>query len=148
MKTEIQEKLEQLAFKRTIPFCYGCYTKAPKGVCPTCLSDDLMRHLDGVGVEWGTSWVIKHILSEELTPADLEEAFEESVRDCYPEEVTVGWAKFDVVEILKSQDPISWRCARSDWESQEEEEGNIISFDNGSTYYWTHDVESLLKEED
>lgn len=45
MKTEIQEKLEQLAFNRTTPFCYGCYVKAPKGVCPHCHSDDLMRHL-------------------------------------------------------------------------------------------------------
>lgn len=45
MKTEIQEKLEQLAYNRTTPFCYGCYVKAPKGVCPHCHSDDLMRHL-------------------------------------------------------------------------------------------------------
>ena len=144
MKTEIQEKLEELAFNRTTPFGYGCYVLAPKGVCPHCHSDDLMRHLDGVGVEWGTSWVIKHILQEELTPVDIEEAFEESVRQCYPEEVTVGWMKLDAVSVMKDQDPISWRCAQSDWESQEEEEGNIISFDNGSTYYWTHEVENLI----
>ncbi len=146
MKDEIQEKLEQLAFDRTTPFCYGCYIKAPKGVCPQCHSDDLMRHLEGVGVEWGTSWVIKHILQEELTPIDIEDAFEESVRQCYPEEVTVGWSTVDTVEVLKSQDPISWRCAQSDWESQEEEEGNIMSFDNGSTYYWTHDLEELVDQ--
>jgi len=30
MKTEIQKKLEQLAFNRTTPFCYGSYIKAPK----------------------------------------------------------------------------------------------------------------------
>ena len=56
MKSEIQQKLETLAFNRTTPFCYGCYIQAPKGICPECHSDDLMRHLDGVGVEWGTSW--------------------------------------------------------------------------------------------
>lgn len=38
MKNEIQEKLEQLAFDRTTPFCYGCNIKAPKGVCPHCHS--------------------------------------------------------------------------------------------------------------
>ena len=78
MKTEIQERLEQLAFNRTTPFCYGCYVKAPKGVCPHCNSDDLMRHLEGVGVEWGTDWVIKHILQEELTAIYPDEAFEDS----------------------------------------------------------------------
>ena len=82
MKSEIQQKLEQLAYERTTPFCYGCYIKAPKGVCPKCHSDDLMRHLDGVGVEWGTDWVIKHILQEELTSVDIDETFEESVRQC------------------------------------------------------------------
>lgn len=144
MNTEIQEKLEQLAYKLTTPFCYGCYIKAPKDVCTKCHSDDLMRHLEGVGVEWGTSWVIKQILREELTPVHLEEAFEESVRQCYPEEVTVGWVKFNTVEILKSQDPIGWRCALSEYESQEESDGNIMSFDNGSTHYWTHELETLL----
>lgn len=147
MKSEIQKKLEQLALNRTTPFCYGCYIKAAKGVCPKCMSDDLMRHLDGVGVEWGTSWVIKHILEEELIPVDLEEAFEESVRQCYPETVQVGWMKFDTVELMKSQDPIWWNCALSEYESQEESEGTIISFDNGSTYYSTNEVEELLDQE-
>lgn len=106
-----------------------------------------MRHLDGVGVEWGTSWVIKHILEEELIPVDLEEAFEESVRQCYPETVQVGWMKFDTVELMKSQDPIWWNCALSEYESQEESEGTIISFDNGSTCYSTNEVEELLDQE-
>lgn len=145
MKSEMQKKLEQLAYNRTTPFCYGCYIKAPKGVCPECHSDDLMRHLEGVGVEWGTDWVIKHILEEELNAVNLEEAFEESIRQCYPEETTVGWAKFDTVDLLKSQDPISWGCALTEYESQEESEGVIMSFDNGSTYYKTSDIEEFLE---
>ncbi|MBX3041514.1 MAG: hypothetical protein KF789_12475 [Bdellovibrionaceae bacterium] len=144
MKSEIQEKLEQLAYERTTPFCYGCYVKAPTGVCPQCHTDDLMRHLDGVGVEWGTFWVIKHILEEELTPINIEEEFEESVRQFYPEEVTVGWITLDAVSVMKDQDPTSWRIAQSEWESQEEEEGNIVSFDNGSTYYWSQDIKAIL----
>lgn len=145
MKSEMQKKLEQLAFNRTTPFCYGCYIKAPQGICSECHSDDLMRHLEGVGVEYGTDWVINHILEEELSSVDLEEAFEESIRLCYPEETTVGWAKFDTVELLKSQDPISWGCALSEYESQEESEEVIMSFDNGSTYYKTSDLEDLLE---
>jgi hypothetical protein len=73
MKTEIETKLEELAFKRTIPFCYGCYTEAPSGRCKTCGSDDLMRLMPSVGVEYGTDWVIKQILLEELTPVNVKD---------------------------------------------------------------------------
>ncbi|HXH74053.1 MAG TPA: hypothetical protein VNJ08_03765 [Bacteriovoracaceae bacterium] len=145
MKTEIQQKLEQLAFNRTIPFCYGCYIKAPKGVCPECHSDDLMRHLDGVGCEWGTDWVISHILEEELKAVDTEEAFEDSIRSCYPEETQIGWIKMDTVTVIKEIDPTSWELAKSEWESQEVEDGGLVTFDNGSTFYWLLDVESLIK---
>ena len=144
MKTEIQQKLEQLAFNRTTPFCYGCYIKAPQGVCPSCHSDDLMRHLDGVGVELGTDWVIKHILEDELTPADTNAAFEDSIRGCYPEETQVGWMTFDTVELMNSQDPISWKIACDEYESELEADEQIMSFDNGSTYFWVHDLEGLL----
>lgn len=144
MKTEIQEKLEQLAFDRTTPFCYGCYVKAPKGVCPHCHSDDLMRHLEGVGCEWGTDWVIKHILQEELTSIDTDEVFEDSIRGCYPEEAVVGWMKFDTVELLKSQDPISWRIAKDEYIDSLEQDEEVISFDGGSNYYWVHDLAHLL----
>ncbi len=145
MKSEIQQKLEQLAYERTTPFCYGCYIKAPKDVCPQCHSDDLMRHLDGVGVEWGNKWVIKHILQEELTSVDIDEAFEESVRQCYPKEVTVGWITVDTVEVLKSQDPTSWRIARDEYIDSLEQDEELISFDEGLNYYWLHDLENLLE---
>lgn len=145
MKTEIQQKLEQLAFQRTTAFCYSCYIKAPNGICPQCHSDDLMRHLDGVGCEYGTDWVIKHILQEELTPVDTDEAFEDSVRSCYPENVQVGWMNLDTVSVMKSCDPISWDIARGEWESQEVEDGGLMTFDNGSTYYWLSDLESLVE---
>ena len=143
MKTEIQKKLEQLAFDRTTPFCYGCYIKAPKGVCPHCHSDDLMRHLEGVGVEWGTEWVVKHILQEEITAIDTDEVFEDSIRGCYPEETIVGWMKFDTVELMKSQDPISWEIAKNEWLDQEIEDESLVSFDDGSSYYYRNDVEGL-----
>ena len=145
MKSEIQEKLEQLAYERTTPFCYGCYIDAPTGVCPVCHSDDLMRHLAGVGVEWGTSWVIKHILEDELTAVDADKVFEESMRQCYPEETIVGWMSFDTVDLMKSQDPISWRIARDEYIDSLAEDEEIISFDNGSSYYWVHDLESLVE---
>lgn len=143
MDQEIRDRLDKLAINRAIPFCYSCYRECPTGRCEHCGSDDLMLSLPEVGCEYGTSWVIQHILETELTPANLEEAFEEMVRECYPETTKVAWAEFDTVGLLKDQDPISWRCALSDYESQEESEGNIFAID-GSAFFWHSDVERLL----
>ncbi len=109
MNEEINVRLDQLAFHRSIAFCYGCYVEAPTGRCHQCGSDDLMRSIRGIGCEYGTSWIIEHILEAELTAANLEEAFEQMVRDCYPENTKVAWAEFDTVTLMKEQDPISWR---------------------------------------
>ncbi len=49
----------------------------------------------------------------------------------------------DTISVMKDMDPVSWNVAKSEWESQEADEGTIISFDNGGTYYWTSDVEAL-----
>jgi hypothetical protein len=144
-KQEIEQQLREIAFKRSTAFCYQCYTKCPDGYCSKCGSDDLMRCLDGVGVEYGTSWIVEHILGEELAPANVEEAFEESVRQCYPEQTIVGWMTFDTVGLMKEQDPVSWRCALSEYESQEESEENIVSFDGGSTYFDRYDLETFIE---
>src|SRR5690606_26779194 len=71
---EITLQLEQIALNKTRPFCYTCYRTVPSGQCATCGSDDLMRELPGVGVEWGLDWVIRDLLREHLTPADTAEA--------------------------------------------------------------------------
>ncbi len=144
MNNEIFEQLKELAFKRSIPFCYSCYKEASTGCCESCGSDDLMRLVPGVGCEYGTDWVIKHILETELTAIDLEVEFEESIRQCYPEETTVGWMSFDTVTLMKENDPIGWRCALAEYESQEESAGTILSTDNGNNFYYLSDIEYLL----
>ena len=78
----IIEALTQFAISKAIPFCYGCYTRAPSGSCSKCLSDDLMFELPQVGVEYGTDWLLREILREHLTPANTTEAFEQSVAEC------------------------------------------------------------------
>lgn len=147
MRTEIQEQLEKLAFKRSTPFCYNDYIDCPTGRCPKCGSDDLMRSVVGVGCEYGLSWVIEHVLESELTPVNIEEDFEQSIRESYPESCVVGWMTFDSVSVMKEMDPIAWRCAQGDFESQEESEGNILSLDGGSTYYRVSEIEDYLKKE-
>lgn len=145
MNIEIQKQLEELAIRRSTPFCYTDYIKCPTGRCHICGSDDLMKITAEDGPEFGTSWIYESILETELTPVNIEEAFEDSIRECYPENVTVGWMSLDAVSVMKEMDPISWRCALSEWESHEAVEGNIISLDGGTTYYSRHDVETLLE---
>mgnify|MGYP000146049346 FL=1 len=143
MNSELKEKLTKLAFNRSLPFCYNCYHECPTGRCESCGSDDLMRLVQGVGCEYGTEWIVQHILETELNPVNIEESFEEMIRECYPETTKVGWMEFDTVTLMKEQDPISWRCALAEHESNEESEGLIVSFDGGVTYYRTDEVENL-----
>lgn len=148
MNSELTSKLEKLALQKSKPFCYSCYQACPAGVCPTCHSDDLMR-LTPNGCEYGLDWVIEEIINENLTSINTDEAFEESVRSTLESEtIQVGWMKLDAITVMKEQDPISWNMAKSEWESFEESEGNIISFDNGSTYFWTHEIENFLDAEE
>ena len=141
----ICNQLEALAFQESIPFCYGCYVKAPTGKCDNCESDDLMREMDGVGCEWGTEWVVEEILKEHLEPVNQTEAFEDMIEGCYPTETKVGWLELNTVDILKTMDEISWDIAQDEYISSLEEEEEVMSFDNGSTYYWTNEIEELLE---
>ena len=146
MNLELKEKLEKIALKETVPFCYSCYQEAPTGCCSICHSDDLMKLRRGSGVEYGLEWVVEELLQENLEPVDLEETFEDSVRECYEEVAKVGWMSFDTVTLMKEMDPISWRCALSEFEASEEEAGLILSLDGGSTYYFMSDLESFVAE--
>jgi hypothetical protein len=142
---DFQEALAQIARIKSVPFCYGCYSKAPSGRCTICGSDDLMLEYPGCGVEYGTEWIIREILREHLTPANLSEAFEQSVTDCYPETVKIGWIEHDTVSALKELDPVSWSLALSEYADTETNEGNIVTFDNGECYYWAREIEQFIE---
>ncbi len=145
-KQKIETSLKEIALSRSTPFCYNDYIKCPTGRCPQCGSDDLMRITEDDGPEYGTEWIIKAVLSAELDAVDLEVAFEELIRESHPDDVKVGWMSFDPVAIMKEMDPVGWRCALAEWESEEESEENILSFDGGSTYYHHHDLENFIEE--
>ena len=143
--SDLEKRLQAIAFARTNPFCYSCYKAAPSGTCKFCGSDDLMRELPGSGVEYGTDWVVKELLEAELTPVDLDEVLAESVRELYGETTKVGWIDVDTVEVLRGYET-DWRCALADEESHLLDDGQIWSPDNGATYYWTDDVERFCDE--
>jgi len=75
----------------------------------------LMNELPGCGVEHGIDWCLEQLLRDNLTPADLESAFEDCVADCYGDTVKIGWIETDVVTAVKSLDPISWDIAKQEY---------------------------------
>ena len=143
---DITEALTQIALKKSIPFCYLCYTRAPSGKCAICGSDDLMYELPGVAVEYGTDWLLREVLRKHLTPADTLDAFEQSAAECYPETVKIGWIEYDTVTAIKELDPVSWEMAQIEWIDNELSDGNLVTFDNGSNYYWISDIEQFIEE--
>jgi hypothetical protein len=143
-KCEIEERLLQLAADHSLPFCYSCYRTAPTGRCVTCRSDDLMREVPGVGVEYGLSWVRDHLVEENLDPIDLDAAFEESIDELYPDPVKIGWIEVDVTTAIKRLSPADWEIAQDEWVDRNLEEDVFMSFDHGSTCYWTYDVEKFV----
>ena len=139
---EIQNKLEELAFERTTPFCYSCYQDCPSGCCKDCGSDDLMRHLKGVGVEYGTDWIIKSILEEKLLEVDLEESFAQMMDDLYGEEIQIGFIKTIVSCAIKELDPIAWDMAKSEYLDSLIKDESIIEIHG--KYYSKHEIEAFL----
>ena len=105
-----------------------------------------MRLLEGIGCEYGIEWVIEEILKEHLEPVNEEEAFKDMMEGCYPTEIKVAWLEIDTIDTIKTMCPLDWDLAKGEHISSLEEDEQIMSFDNGSTYFWTHDIENLIKE--
>ena len=104
-----------------------------------------MYELPGVAVEYGADWLVRKILREQLTPANTLGAFEESVAECYPETVKIGWIEYDTVSALKELDPVSWDMAHGEWVDSQVSDGNLMTFDNGSSHYWVSEIERLIE---
>ena len=115
---ELYEQIEKIAHKRTIPFCYLCYIDAPSGRCVRCGTDDLMRHLPGVGVEYGYEWVIEHLLDQEaddISEEEQEEFFKDFIDDCYNEEVQVGFLTVNTGRAVQILDPIAFELGMDEY---------------------------------
>ncbi|MBL8083599.1 MAG: hypothetical protein JNN26_13355 [Candidatus Obscuribacter sp.] len=73
---EIKEKLQEMAHEASRPFCYSVYVTVEADEngqyrCPKCGSDDLMREVEGVGVEYGFDWVMEHLVEVQGEKVDI-----------------------------------------------------------------------------
>ena len=144
--TELQtlhSRLEDAAYKVTDNFCYSCYKVVKADYCPTCHSDDFMRHLAGVGVEYGTEWVIEHLIAQHCEAVDGEELFEEMLDECC-EEVTVGCCTFSPSQVMKELDPTAYRIGVSEYLDSLTED--LQAYEVNGDYYNVTDIEDMLEE--
>ncbi len=136
--TDLKDRLQALAFDVTDNFCYGCYRVVEADSCPGCSSDDFMRHLDGVGVEYGTDWIIEHLIKEHCTPINAEDEFEEMLNECY-DTVKVGCCQWEAGYVMKELDPVAFRCGVSDYLADDDQ---FIEVDG--EYYGVSDIENMV----
>jgi len=140
---EIHARLEQAAYRLTDNFCYSCYKVVKGDYCPTCGSDDFMRHLSGVGVEYGTDWVIGHLLKTHCTPVDGDEMYEELLDECWPE-VTIGCGTYSPSQIIKNLDPVAFEIGAKENLDNLAEDGVLYELDGD--YYRIEVIDQMLSQ--
>jgi len=129
--------------KITDNFCYCCYKVVKGEQCPDCGTDDFMRHLEGVGVEYGTEWVIEHLLKTRLTPVDGEEMYEDLLDECYPE-VRIGDSFFSPSRIIKELDPACFNMGVTENLDSLVEDGRLYEY--AGDYYDIDELSDMLDE--
>ena len=127
-------------------FYYLCRIKAPTGKCDNCESDDLVRLNESTSSVYGVNWSIEDMIKEHLKPIDKEKTFENMIKDRYPEHTQIAWLKVHTIDVLKITCPCDWKVACDDYIHTLAQKEEVISFDNGSTYFWTSEIENLIEE--
>jgi hypothetical protein len=94
----------------------------------------------GPGVEYGTEWVIEHLIREHCQPIDEEEAYEDLLNECYGQ-IDICGMKYDPGYAIKIIDPVAFRCGVSDMLADDE---TYVEVDG--RYYHVSDIEAMIEE--
>jgi hypothetical protein len=140
---DLREKLMILAFNKTDNFCYSCYKVVKADHCPDCGSDDFIRHLSGVGVEYGTDWDIDHLIQTHCSPVEGDEMYEELLDECWPE-VTIGYGTYSPSQILKNCDEVAFELGVKENLDNLAEDGVLYEVDGD--YYRLDDIDTMLAD--
>lgn len=134
---KIKEALREKAHDASRPFCYSDYMTVEENEdgefrCPKCGSDDLMREIEGVGVEWGYDWVIDHLVVTEGEQVDIEELYRELLDEIY-EPIKFGELEYCPSQVLEAVDPTAFRMGCNDNADSLMEDDQIVYL-NGNYY--------------
>jgi hypothetical protein len=133
----IKEQLTERAYEESHPFCYSDYLRVEANEdgdyrCPKCGSDDLMRELEGVGVEWGTDWIVEHLVEEEGEEVDTAEFYRDLLDEIY-EAIKFGELEYSPSMVLETVDRVAFEMGCDEYADSEVEEGRLIEL-NGRYY--------------
>ncbi len=133
----IKDALKEKAEEVSRPFCYSDYMEVKANedgeyFCPKCGSDDLMRELDGVGVEFGTDWIIEHLVKEEGEAVDVAELYRDLLDEIY-EPVKFGELEYSPSTVLESVDTVAFEMGVSEYADSEVQDGRLIEL--AGVYY-------------
>ncbi len=136
----IKEQLTERAYEESHRFCYSDYKRVEANEdgeyrCPKCGSDDLMRELEGIGVEWGTDWIVDHLVREEGEEVDIAELYRDLLDEIY-EPIKFGELEYSPSMVLESVDTVAFEMGCSEYADNEVDEGRLIEL-NGSYYRMT-----------
>ncbi len=138
----IKEQLTERAYDESHAFCYSDYRRVEANEdgeyrCPKCGSDDLMRELEGVGVEWGTDWIIEHLVREEGEEVDIAELYRDLLDEIY-DPIKFGELEYSPSMVLESVDRVAFEMGCDEYADSELDDGRLIEL-NGS-YYRTNGI--------
>jgi len=133
----IKEQLTERAYDESHAFCYSDYRRVEANEdgeyrCPKCGSDDLMRELEGVGVEWGTDWIIEHLVREEGEEVDIAELYRDLLDEIY-DPIKFGELEYSPSMVLESVDRVAFEMGCDEYADSELDDGRLIEL-NGSYY--------------
>lgn len=133
----IKEQLTERAYDESHAFGYSDYRRVEANEdgeyrCPKCGSDDLMRELEGVGVEWGTDWIIEHLVREEGEEVDIAELYRDLLDEIY-DPIKFGELEYSPSMVLESVDRVAFEMGCDEYADSELDDGRLIEL-NGSYY--------------
>lgn len=134
---QVKEALRLRAEEESRPFCYTDYVTIQadsqgRYVCLKCGSDDLMRELPGVGVEWGYEWVMEHLVKEQGEEVDTAELYRDLLDEIYPA-VKIGELEYSASHVLETVDPVAFNMGANEYADSEVQDGRLIEL-NGKYY--------------
>lgn len=133
----IKEQLRERAYEESHAFCYSDYRRVEANEdgeyrCAKCGSDDLMRELEGVGVEWGTDWIVEHLVREEGEEVDIAELYRDLLDEIY-DPIKFGELEYSPSMVLESVDRVAFEMGCDEYADSELDDGRLIEL-NGSYY--------------
>jgi len=133
----IKEQLRGMAYEESHAFCYSDYRRVEANEngeyrCAKCGSDDLMRELEGVGIEWGTDWIVEHLVREEGEEVDIAEFYRDLLDEIY-DPIKFGELEYSPSMVLESVDRVAFEMGCDEYADSELDDGRLIEL-NGSYY--------------